>query len=268
MYSDLPGKVALVTGAASGLGRAAAQAFAEQGVKVVVFDLSAEAGQACARELGQEHQCVSGDVSVESDVLRAVRQTLAAHGRLDIVVNCAGVPDTFKPTLEQDVASFRRLIDIHLVGTYLVSRAAAVPMLSQREGSIINLSSIAGVLGLTPRNAYSAAKAGVGMLTRTMGCEWAQHGVRVNAIAPGYMMTPFLQRLIDEGKVDADQILRRTPAGRFGTARHIADAMLFLASRHSEFITGVTLPVDGGYMAWGASSDAWLPGAAPAHGEA
>ncbi|MFD4838510.1 SDR family NAD(P)-dependent oxidoreductase [Achromobacter sp. NPDC058515] len=268
MYTDLPGKVALITGAASGLGRAAAQAFADQGMKVVVFDLSAAAGHACAKELGREHRCVSGDVSVESDVRQAVQQTLAIHGRLDVVVNCAGVPDTFKPTLEQDVDSFRRLIDVHLVGTYLVSRAAAVPMLSQRQGSIINLSSIAGVLGLAPRNAYSAAKAGVGMLTRTLGCEWAQHGVRVNAIAPGYMMTPFLQRLIDEGKLDAGQILRRTPAGRFGTAQHIAHAMLFLASLQSEFITGATLPVDGGYMAWGAASDAWLPDAAPTHGAA
>lgn len=256
MYADLKGQVVFITGGASGLGLAAAGAFAEEGARVVLVDLQADRAQACAQALGDGHTGMGADVSSESDVAQAIASTMAQYGRIDVVINSAGIPDTFRPTVAQDVADFRRLIDIHLTGTYMVSKSAAVHMLAQGSGAIINLSSVAGVLGLAPRNAYSAAKAGISMMTRTMGCEWAQSGVRVNAVAPGYMLTPFFQKLMDEGKLDGQKILRRTPAGRFGSARNIADAMLFLASRQAAFITGVTLPVDGGYMAWGGSDDA------------
>ncbi|MFT3666954.1 SDR family NAD(P)-dependent oxidoreductase [Piscinibacter sp.] len=257
MYPELVGRVALITGGASGLGLAAARALAGEGALVVVADLRADAARDAARTLGDAHLGLDGDVADEAAVRRLVELTLARHGRIDVLINSAGIPDSFLPTLEQDVADFRRLVDVHLTGTYMMCKAAAPVMLRQRRGSIINLSSVAGVMGLARRNAYSAAKAGIGMMTRTLGCEWAAQGVRVNAIAPGYMLTPFAQRLIDEGKLDAARIRRRTPAGRLGTAQHIADAMLFLASDRSEFITGVTLPVDGGYTAWGAASDAY-----------
>lgn len=256
MYADLEGKVVLITGGASGLGLAAAEAFASEHASVVIVDLQADKAKACARALGKNHEGVGADVASEADVAGAVATAMTRYGRIDVLINSAGIPDTFRPTVEQDVADFRRLIDIHLTGTYMVSKAAAVHMLAQGSGAIINLSSVAGVLGLTPRNAYSAAKAGISMMTRTMGCEWAGNGVRVNAVAPGYMVTPFFQKLRDEGKLDDRKILKRTPAGRFGSARNIADAMLFLASRQAEFITGVTLPVDGGYTAWGSSDDA------------
>ncbi len=256
VYSDLQDKVALITGGASGLGLAAARAFHEQGVKIAIVDLNAEAAARCSAEIGPDNLGIGADVTDEQAIAAAVAQVLQRYGRIDIAINSAGIPDTFLPTVDQDVAAFRRLVDIHLTGTYIVSKAVAVPMLSRGNGVILNLSSIGGVLGLTPRNAYSAAKAGIGMMTRTLGCEWASRGVRVNAIAPGYMMTPFFRRLLDEGKLDGERILRRTPAGRFGSAQHIADAMLFLASDQAAFITGVTLPVDGGYMAWGASADA------------
>lgn len=256
MYSELKNRVVLVTGGASGLGWATAQAFATAGAKVVIADLSESAAQRKAAELGSQHAGLGCDVSDEQAVDAMVDTVVDRMGTVDVVVNSAGIPDTFRPTVEQEVAQFRKLVDVHLTGTYMVSRAAAVHMLRQQRGVVLNISSIAGVLGLTPRNAYSAAKAGISMLTRTMGCEWIAKGVRVNAIAPGYMMTPFLQRLIDEGKLDEKRIYRRTPAGRFGTAKNIADAMLFLASDGAEFITGVTLPVDGGYMAWGAAADA------------
>jgi NAD(P)-dependent dehydrogenase (short-subunit alcohol dehydrogenase family) len=257
MYADLEGKVVMITGGGSGLGLAAAHAFADERASVVIVDLHADNAKACAKELGKGHDGLRADVAIEADVAGAVSATMAKYGKIDIVINSAGIPDTFRPTVEQDVADFRRLIDIHLTGTYMVSKAAAVHMLAQGSGSIINVSSVAGVLGLAPRNAYSAAKAGISMMTRTMGCEWASKGVRVNAVAPGYMLTPFFQKLLDTGKLDEKKILRRTPAGRFGSARNIADAMLFLASRQAEFITGVTLPVDGGYMAWGSSDDAF-----------
>ncbi len=257
MYPELAGRVVLITGGASGIGLAAAQALAEAGAGVVIADLHADAARDAARALGDAHLGLGGDVADEAAVQRIAEQALARHGRIDVLINSAGIPDSFLPTLEQQVGDFRRLVDVHLTGTYMMCKAVAPAMLRQRRGSIINLSSIAGVMGLARRNAYSAAKAGIGMLTRTLGCEWAAQGVRVNAIAPGYMLTPFAQRLIDEGKLDAARIRRRTPAGRLGTARHIADAMLFLASDRAEFITGVTLPVDGGYTAWGAASDAY-----------
>lgn len=258
-YPELQGRVALITGGASGLGLAAAQTLARQGMRVAVADLDAGAAERAAALLGEGggYLALQGDVASEADVQRMADAVLARHGRIDVLINSAGIADSFKPTVEQQVADFRRLVDVHLTGTYMVTKAVAPAMLRQRSGSVINLSSVAGVLGLARRNAYSAAKAGIGMMTRTMGCEWAAQGVRVNAIAPGYMLTPFAQRLIDEGKLDAGRIRRRTPAGRLGTAQHIADAMAFLASDASAFITGVTLPVDGGYMAWGAASDAY-----------
>lgn len=256
MYSDLQGKVAVITGGASGLGLAAARSFHAQGAKLVIIDLDECATSRAAEQLGADCLRIVADVTTEGDIVQALQTSIQHHGSVDIVINCAGIPDSFTPTVEQDVAVFRRLIDIHLTGTYIVSKAAAVHMLAQKSGVILNLSSVAGVLGLTPRNAYSAAKAGIGMMTRTMACEWAARGVRVNAIAPGYMMTPFVEKLLAEGKLDGQKIRRRTPIGRFGTAENIADAMLFLASDRAEFITGVTLPVDGGYTAWGAADDA------------
>ena len=257
MYAELEGRVALITGGASGLGLATARSLAREGVRVVLADLDAAAAARCAADLGPAHLGLGCDVSRQEDVDRTVSAATVHGGRLDILVNSAGIADTFRPTIEQNAAEFRRLFDIHLTGTFMMCKAAAPAMIGQGRGSIVNLSSIAGVLGLARRNAYSAAKAGISMMTRTLGCEWAASGVRVNAIAPGYILTPFAQKLIDEGKLDADVIRRRTPAGRLGKDQDIANAMMFLASDQSAFITGVTLQVDGGYMAWGAPGDAF-----------
>lgn len=258
MYTELGGRVALITGGASGLGLAAARSLAKEGVQVVLTDLDDAAASRYAADIGSTHLGLRCDVSNQDDVDRTVSASIAHFGRLDILINSAGIADTFRATVDQDVAEFRRLVDIHLTGTFMMCKAAAPAMIRQGRGSIVNLSSIAGVLGLARRNAYSAAKAGISMMTRTLGCEWAASGVRVNAIAPGYILTPFAQKLIDEGKLDPDVIRRRTPAGRLGKDQDIANAMLFLASDQSSFITGVTLEVDGGYMAWGAPGDAFV----------
>jgi NAD(P)-dependent dehydrogenase (short-subunit alcohol dehydrogenase family) len=130
-------------------------------------------------------------------------------------------------------------------------------MIKAGGGAMVNLNSIAGVLGLSVRTAYSAAKAGIGMLTRTLGCEWGPHKIRVNAVAPGYILTEMVEKMIADGKLDQNRILRRTPMGIWGRPEHVAEAIVFLASERARFITGVTLPVDGGYMAWGAPSDAY-----------
>lgn len=254
---QLENKIALITGAGSGLGLATAQAFAREGARVMINDISEEVARAAATALGDAHAFIAGDVSQEADVDAMVQATRARYGRIDILINNAGVPDSFVPTVDQSLAHWQRLIDIHVTGTYLVSKKVAPHMIAQGEGSIVNLSSIAGVLGLPGRTAYSAAKAGISMLTRVLGCEWGPHNVRVNAIAPGYILTPLTQGLIREGKIQSDRVRRRTPMGKLGRPEDIAEAMIFLCSDRARFITAVILPVDGGYCAWGAPSDAY-----------
>jgi NAD(P)-dependent dehydrogenase (short-subunit alcohol dehydrogenase family) len=254
---ELSGRIALVTGAGSGLGLATARAFAREGARVMINDLREETARAAAAGLGSDHGAVGGDVSKEPDVDAMVQATLDRFGRIDILINNAGVPDSFAPTIEQPLSHWQRLIDIHLTGTYLVSKKVAPHMIAQGGGAMVNLSSIAGVVGLPVRTAYSAAKAGISMLTRVLGCEWGPHNIRVNAIAPGYILTPLTEGLMKEGRIAADVIRRRTPMGRMGRPEDIAEAMVFLCSDRARFITAITMPVDGGYCAWGAPSDAF-----------
>src|SRR5918997_6266636 len=180
--------VALVTGGADGIGWAIARRFAAGGHRVVIADLREDAGAARARELGDGHLAVGADVASEPAVCAMVARAVERFGRLDVLVNNAGVADSFLPTTEQSGEAFGRLLDIHLKGTFLASREAARAMLRQRRGgAIVNLSSIAGLTGLPRRNAYGAAKAGIVAMTRSMACEWARQGIRVNAVAPGYV---------------------------------------------------------------------------------
>lgn len=254
---ELKDKIALVTGAGSGLGLATATTFAREGAKVMINDLRAETAQAAAAAIGPEHGAVGGDVSKEADVDAMVKAVLDRFGRIDILINNAGVPDSFVPTVDQSLAHWQRLIDIHLTGTYLVSKKVAPHMIAQGGGAMVNLSSLAGLVGLPVRTAYSAAKAGIGMLTRVLGCEWAPHHVRVNAVAPGYILTPLTEALIKDGKLDSDRLRRRTPMGKMGRPEDIAQAMVFLCSDRARYVTGITMPVDGGYCAFGAPSDAF-----------
>jgi NAD(P)-dependent dehydrogenase (short-subunit alcohol dehydrogenase family) len=253
----LKDRVALVTGAASGLGLSTAQAFAREGAWVMINDLRERDAETSARSMGEAHASVGGDVSKEDEVKAMVAAVIERFGRIDILVNNAGVPDSFVPTVDQPLSHWQHLIDVHLTGTYLVSRTVAPHMIAQKSGVILNLNSIAGIVGLPVRTAYSAAKAGIGMLTRVLGCEWGPYNVRVNAVAPGYIRTPLTDKLLQEGKIDLKRIRRRTPMGKMGDAQDVAEAMVFLASDAARFITTVTLPVDGGYCAWGSPSDAF-----------
>ena len=247
--------VSLVTGAADGIGWATARAFAAAGYRVVLADLRAEAAGERARKLGADHLGFGCNVADEGDVVRLADAIGQACGRLDAVVNNAGIGSPHIPTTEQTLEQFERVLHVHLSGTFLVSRET-FKLMAGRGGAIVNISSIAGLGGLPRRNAYGAAKAGIASMTRALACEWAGSGVRVNAVAPGYVETALVRKLADEGSVDEDRLRRRIPMARLGAPEEIASVILFLCSPASSYVTGTVLSVDGGWMAFSDSGDA------------
>ena len=248
--------VALITGAADGIGWAMAQRFAAAGCRVAIADLDGERASARAQKFGTEHIALAADVSDEAAVIGAVTETVEMAGRLDILVNNAGIGDSHLPTLEQDAARFDRILAVHLRGTFLASREATRVMRAQGGGAILNFSSIAGIVGLPRRNAYGAAKAGIIALTKGMACEWASFNIRVNAIAPGYVATALVRQLEQDGCIDRRRIERRVPLGRLAEPREIAEAAWFLCSPAASYVTGAVLSADGGWSAFGDFGDA------------
>ncbi|NVO04531.1 MAG: SDR family oxidoreductase [Rhodoferax sp.] len=254
--------VAIVTGAADGIGWATAQALARDGYRVALLDLRSDAVQARADLLGAQHLALACDITSEADVAQAVAAVHARWGRIDALVNNAGIGDQSGSTVEQNTAAFDRVLAVHLRGTFLMSQAVARVMLQApahsggTRGAIVNLGSIASSIGLPTRNAYCAAKAGVLGMTRAMACEWARSGIRVNAVAPGYVNTALVADLNRKGMLDGKGIAHRTPLGRMAEPAEIAEAICFLASPKASYITGVVLPVDGGWTAFGAPESA------------
>jgi len=248
--------VALITGGADGIGWAAARRFAAGGYRVAIADVRKEAAEQAAARLGAGHLAYGCDVSIEHDVRGCLDALVAEAGRLDVLVNNAGIGSAHLPTLSQAVDAFERVLRIHLTGTFQVSREAARVM-SERGGAIVNLSSIAGVVGLPRRNAYGAAKAGVIAMTRSMACEWARRGIRVNAVAPGFTATALVQKLEQGGSIDRRRIESRIPMGRMARPEEIAEAIFFLASPMASYITGTVLGVDGGWAAFGDAGPAY-----------
>ena len=256
--------VAIVTGAADGIGWATAQQLAADGYRVALLDLRHEAAQTRAAELGLEHLGLGCDVTQAASVDAAV-SAAAGLGRIAVLVNNAGIADQTSATIDQTVAAFDRVLDVHLRGTFLLSQVVAKIMLQTEpppgvgRGAIVNLGSIASTSGLPTRNAYSAAKAGVLGLTRAMAGEWARDGIRVNAVAPGYVRTALVAALGRQGAIDLQGIAHRTPLGRMAEPAEIALAIAFLASPRASYITGAVLPVDGGWTAFGATESALAP---------
>lgn len=250
--------VAIVTGAADGIGWATAQCLAQQGWRVALLDLRAEAAQARAAELGPGHLGLGCDVTDADAVHTPVSAVLTQWGRIDGLVNNAGIGDQSVPTLQQTVEGFDRVLAVHLRGQFLMSQAVAAHLLAQdadargQRGAIVNIASIAALGGIPARNAYSAAKAGVVGMTRAMAMEWARQGLRINAVAPGYVATALVAELAGKGAIDGAAIARRTPLGRMAEPAEIAQAIVFLLSPAASYITGAVLPVDGGWSALGA----------------
>lgn len=243
---DLSGNVALVTGAGRGIGRAIALELAAAGCDVAINDYSDEG--ACSlvvgevQRLGRRSVCVMGDVSDEEQVNTMVDRVESDLGPLTIVVNNAGITRD-NVVMMMDTGDFDAVIATHLRGTFLVSKAAARRMFRRRSGCIINMSSVVGRRGNAGQANYSAAKAGIIGLTKSLAKELGGRGVRVNAIAPGYIDTPMTQALSEDAR---GMIVAATPLKSIGTTEDVAGAVVFLASPRARYITGAVLPVDGG----------------------
>lgn len=245
MTSLLAGRTAVITGGANGLGFAIAQAFFTQGANVILGDLDGAAANAAAARLGPEAraQGVACDVTSEDDVDRLLASAISAFGQLDVMVNNAGVTRD-KTMRKMSLEDFEFVIDVHLRGTWLGTRAAAALMRDQGQGgSIINMSSISGKVGNPGQTNYSAAKAGIVGLTKAAAKEVGFAGVRVNALQPGIIETAMTQKLTDDVRAAR---LADVPLGRFGQPAEVAQAALFLASDMSSYLTGITLEISGG----------------------
>ena len=251
MTSEFSGRVAFITGGASGLGRAAAQQLAAQGALVVIADVQPDLAESLVLELtdnGAQAIAVACDVCDDRAVEVAVTATVARFGRLDIAINAAGIGGPEVKTAEYDPDEWNRVIDVNLNGVWRCMRHEIPAMLATGGGAIVNVASVAGLIGFPRHPAYAASKHGVVGLTKTAALEYGRKGVRINALCPGFTLTPMVQQMIDAG-LPQEELAARVPLGRLGTPDEVAAAALFLCSAASAFMSGHALAIDGGIVA-------------------
>jgi 3-oxoacyl-[acyl-carrier protein] reductase len=249
----LQNKVALVTGSGRGIGRAIALKFAEEGASLVINSLHEENCASVKREIesrGGRAMSAPCDVSDERSVAELFQRIEREYGGLDILVNNAGI-NIVRPALEMTEADWDRVLSVNLRSMFICSRSAAALMIPRKGGRIINIASLVGINPFPNRAPYATSKAGAIMLTRELAIEWGKHGITVNSIAPGFILTDMLRERISEGSINDKVILKRVPADRFGTVDDIAHSALFLAEDDTSYVTGQCLTVDGGYTAYG-----------------
>jgi NAD(P)-dependent dehydrogenase (short-subunit alcohol dehydrogenase family) len=251
---DLHGKVALVTGGTSGIGRATAVRFAQAGAKVVVAGRRpAEGAEVVAAIVGAGGTAtfIRTDVTQEADVKALVEGTLAEYGRLDVAFNNAGLEQSpMGPITETSLEAYRTVMDVNVLGVWLALKYEIPALLRTGGGAIVNTSSVAGHIGMAGAATYIAAKHAVEGLTKSVALEFATQGIRVNAVAPAAIVTDMMQRFVGGSDTDMGRYLAGLhPVGRMGRAEEVADAVLYLVSPAASFTTGISLPVDGGWLA-------------------
>lgn len=251
MNTSLKNKVTLVTGGTSGIGRATAIAFAQAGAKVVLSGRRETEGAAVVAEIkaaGGDARFIRADVAVEADVKNLVEQTVAAHGRLDIAFNNAGI-EWLGPITDASEADYRRVFDTNVWGVLASMKHEIPAMLKNGGGAIVNTSSVAGHVGMAGASIYIAAKHAIEGLTKTAALEVARQGIRVNAVAPAAIETAMIDRFVGTEADPRNAIAAAHPIGRMGRSQEIADVVLFLSSDAASFITGESVKVDGGWTA-------------------
>jgi NAD(P)-dependent dehydrogenase (short-subunit alcohol dehydrogenase family) len=249
MEKNLQGKVSIVTGGGSGIGRAAAELYAQQGAKVVVSDVNEAGGQETVdmiKQVTEEAIFIRADVSNSQDCRALVDRTVQKYGTLDIAFNNAGIGGEINPVADMSVDGWLKVININLNSVFYCMKFEIQQMLKQGKGAIVNMSSILGQVAFTNSAGYVAAKHGIVGLTQNAAVEYAQHGIRVNAVGPGFINTPLLSALDQDVR---QALIKMHPIGRLGEAKEVAELVVWLSSEKASFVTGSYYAVDGGYLA-------------------
>ncbi len=244
-YGDLGDKIVLVTGGASGIGYSIAQAFSANGSKVIIVGRDNEKLESARKEIGREVTCIRFDLSeidLLSDLTKEIRNVV---GEVDVLVNNAGI-NMKKDALDVSNNEYENIVKTNQTAVFALTREIGRTMVARRSGSIIMISSMASQYGIPKVVAYTASKSAIEGMTRALAVEWSPHGVRVNCIAPGFIKTAMSSKALDSDSERKSKVLSRTPVGKLGEPSDVANAVLFLASSQSKYITGVVLPVDGG----------------------